>query len=83
MSGQSHHPPEVQLLQTGVCQVISGPLVDVPLRLDLVIVGQTVHFVDEHLEVDLGVDPVGPRHGEVKSAQGLHIVVLHVRGGEE
>lgn len=73
----------MQLLQTCVCQVIIGPLVDVPLRLDLVIVGKAVHLVDEHLEVDLGVDPVGSRHSEVKTTQSLHVVILQrgaVRG---
>lgn len=49
---------------------------DVSLGFDLVVVWEAVHFVDEHLEVDLWIDPVGPRHSEVKPAQGLHVVVL-------
>lgn len=66
----------MKLLQAGVCQVVVGSLVDVPLGLDLVVVGQAVHFVNKHLKVDLGIDSVGPRHGEVKPAQSLHVVVL-------
>lgn len=57
--------PEVKLLQAGVCQVIIGPLVDVSLRLYLVVVRQTVHFVDEHLKVDVRVHFVGSSHREV------------------
>lgn len=49
---------------------------DVPLGLDLVIVGQAVHFVNKDFKVDLGIDSVGPRHSEVKPAQSLHVVVL-------
>lgn len=49
---------------------------DVSLGLDLVIVWEAVHFMDKHLEVDLWIDSVGPRHGEVKPAQGLHIIIL-------
>lgn len=57
--------PEVELLQAGVRQVVVGSLVDVSLRLDLVVVGQTVDFMDEHLEVDVWIHPVGSGHGEV------------------
>lgn len=69
----------MQLFQAGVCQVVVGPLMDVSLGFDLVIVGEAVHFVDEHLEVDLWIDSVGPGHSEVKPAQGLHIIILRGR----
>jgi len=68
--------PEVQLLQAGIGQVVVGPLVDVPLGLDLVVVRQAVHLVDEHLEVDVRVDLVGPGHRQVKPAQRLDVVIL-------
>jgi len=55
----------VELLQAGVRQVVVSSLVDVSLRLDLVVVGQTVDFMDEHLEVDVWIHPVGSGHGEV------------------
>lgn len=55
----SQHQPQMQLLQTSICQVIIGPLIDIPLGLNLVVVRKAVHLVDEHLEVDLGVHPVG------------------------
>lgn len=66
----------MQLFQAGICQIIVGSLVDVPLRLDLVIIGQAIHFVNEDFKVDLGIDSVGPRHSEVKPAQSLYVVVL-------
>lgn len=66
----------MKLLQAGVCQVIVGPLVDVSLRFDLVVVRQTVHFVDEHLEVDVRVHFVGSSHRQMQPPQGLHVVIL-------
>lgn len=49
---------------------------DVPLGLDLVIVWEAVHFVNKYFKVDLWIDSVGPRHGEVKPTQSLHVVIL-------
>jgi len=66
----------VEFLQAHVGQVVVGPLVDVSLGLDLVVVGEAVHLVDEHLEVDVGVDEVRARHRGVQTHQRLHVVVL-------
>lgn len=49
---------------------------DVSLGFDLVIIWQAVNFVDKHLEVYLWIDPVGPRHSEMKPTQSLHIIIL-------
>lgn len=68
--------PEVELFQAGVCQVIVGSLMNVSLRRYFVVVRQTVHFMDEHLKVDVRVHLVGARHGEMQPTQGLHVVVL-------
>ena len=68
-------------LKPRVGQVIAGPPADVPLLLDLVVVGQAVHLVYEHLEVDVRVDLVCPGHSQVQSAQRLHIVVLQRTSG--
>lgn len=66
----------MQLFQASVCQIIIGSLMDVSLGLDLVIIREAVHFVDKHFKVDLWIDSVCPRNGEVKPAQGLHIIIL-------
>ena len=44
----------MEFLQAHVGQVIVGSLVNVSLGLDLVVIGEAVHLVDEHLEVDGG-----------------------------
>ena len=49
--------------RTGVQQVVVGPLVDVALDVDPLVVRQAVHLVDEHLELDVGVHLVGLHHG--------------------
>lgn len=80
MTGRcGQNPPQVYSLQAGVREVIVGSFVNVPLLLDLVVIWQAVHFVNEHLEVDVGVDLVGPGHREMQPAQSLHIVILSRR----
>lgn len=71
--------PQVYSLQACIHLVIVGSFVDVPLLLDLMVVWQAIHFVNEHLEVDVWVDCVGPGHREVQSIQSLHIVILSGR----
>lgn len=60
--------PQVYLLQTGICKVVTDPLLNVPLLLNLMVVWQAIHFVNEHLKIDVWVDFVGPGHCEMQSA---------------
>lgn len=69
----------MKLFQAGICQVVVGSLVDVPLCLDLVIVREAIHFVNKYFKVDLRIDSVGPWHGEVKPTQSLHVVILRTK----
>lgn len=73
--------PEVKLLQAGVSQVVVGPLVNVPLRLDFVVVRQTIYFVDEHGKVDVGIHFESSGHGEMQAPERLHVVVLVTNRG--
>ena len=74
-------PPKVDGVdEAEVDQLVVGALVDVALRLDLLVVGEAVHLVDEHLELDVRVDLVGARHGHVQPHQRLHVVVLTTAG---
>lgn len=66
----------MKLLQACVGQVIVGPLVNVSLSLNLVVVRQSVHFMDEDLKVDVRVHLVGSGHCQVQTPQSLHVVVL-------
>lgn len=68
-------------LQAGVCQVVVGAFVYVSLLLDLVVVGEAVHFVDEHFKVDVRVHLVGSGHGEVESTQRFYVVILNRKAG--
>lgn len=68
--------PQVDGLQAGVAQVVVGPFVNVSLLLDLVVVRQTVDFMNEHLKVDVWVYFVGSGHGEMQPAHGLRVVIL-------
>lgn len=63
-------------LQACICQVVIGPFVNVSLFLDLVVIRQTVYFMNEHLKVDVCVDFVGSGHGEMQPAHSFHVVVL-------
>lgn len=63
-------------LQACIYQVVIGPFVNVSLFLDLVVIRQTVYFMNEHLKVDVCVDFVGSGHGEMQPAHSFHVVVL-------
>lgn len=68
--------PQVDGLQAGVCQVIIGPFVNVSLFLDLVVVRQTVYFMNEYLKVDVCVYFVGSGHSEMQPAHSFQVVIL-------
>eukprot|EP01136_Pigoraptor_vietnamica_P000952 Opistho-1_new@26921 len=74
---------EVDVAKAGVCELIECALVDVPLCLNLVVVGEAVHLVDEHLECDVLVHLVGlgDRHKELRKR--LHVVILGVNHEHE
>ena len=59
------HRPEQKVLKPRVVQVVVGSLVNVALSLDLVIVAQAVHFVNEHFELNVRIDLVSACHGHV------------------
>lgn len=70
--------PEVELLQTGICQVIIGSLMYVSLGLNLVIIRQAVHFVNENLKVDVWIYSEGSRDCQMQPAKGFYVVILQI-----
>lgn len=64
------------LLQSCICEVSVGSFVDIPLLLDLVVIRQAIHFVNEHFKADIWVYFVSPGHCEMQSTQSFHIVIL-------
>ena len=66
-------------VESSVSEIICSPLVNVPLGLDLTIVRQAIHFVDEHLKLNCRVDLVCPCNRLVKPYQCWSVVVLATR----
>ncbi len=64
------------LFQAGICKVIIGSFMNVPLFLDLMVIWEAIYFVNEHLKVDVRIDFVGPGHCEMQPVQSLDIVIL-------
>ncbi len=59
-------------------ELVAHTLVYVTGGLNLVIIRQTVHLMDEHLERDVRVHLVRLGYGDVKLGERLHVVVLRV-----
>lgn len=73
----------MELLQTGICQVIIGSLMYVSLGLNLVIIRQAIHFVNENLKVDVRVHSEGSRDRQMKPAKGLYVVILQIHTNKQ
>lgn len=63
-------------LERGEALVENAP-VDLALHLELLVVLQTVHFVDEHLEAQLTVHLPPELHYRRQLHQRLHLLLLH------
>ena len=62
--------------RTGVEEVVVRPLVDVALDVDPLVVRQSVHLMDEHLELDVGVHLVRLDHRLLELVQRVRVTVL-------
>ena len=67
---------EMDALQPHISQLIRGPLVNVPLGLNLAVIRESIHLVYEHLKLDALVHLVGACHCLVEPYQGFPVVVL-------
>lgn len=58
--------PEVNLLQSSICKVIICPLVNIPLCFNLVVIRQTIHFMDKDFKVDIRIHFIGSGHSKMQ-----------------
>jgi hypothetical protein len=74
--------PHMNLIHASVDQVVIGFLEDLPLDVHLVVVGQAVHFVHEHFELDVRIDFVRANHVFVQFTQCFREIVLQKSSGK-
>jgi hypothetical protein len=66
----------MDVFQTVVCQIVIGSLMDVPLCFYPVVIGQTIHFMDEHFKLNVGVDSEGFGDCGVEFGEGICVFIL-------
>ena len=61
-----------------VGELVLNSLHDIALDIELVVVGETIHFVNEDLDVDIRVGGLEIENGTVESIDGFKVFILGV-----
>lgn len=66
------------VFDTVVGELVLNSLHDITLDIELVVVGETIHFVNEDLDVDIRVGRLEIENGTVEAIDGFQVFVLGV-----
>lgn len=68
--------PQMDGIAPSIQKLVVCSLMNIPLSLNLLVIGKPINFVDEYLEVNVGIDLVSPTNDCVQLFEGFHVVVL-------